>query len=104
MNYREQQTTGTAWRRCSEVTLFNPLGGPQFARFTEQDAMSMGDKTAATTAGFIDQPFDVQGVFPLLDPQTGEPTGQSMTHGALYQALFSLYMQCAIQRDAATPE
>ncbi len=102
MNYREQQTTGTTWRRCHEVTLFNPLGGPQFARFSEQDASAVGSKTLTTNAGYLDRPFDPAGEFPLLDPATGLPSGQVMSHAALYLALFSLYMQVATERDAAS--
>lgn len=104
MNYREQQTTGVTWRRCHEVTLFNPLNGTQFARFAEQDACTVGDKTITTQAMYLDLPFDLEADFPLLDPVTGMPTGQTMTHAGLYQALFSLYMQTATRRDVTTPE
>jgi hypothetical protein len=46
--------------------------------------------------------FDpVAGLFPLVNPETGEPLGQTMTHAQLYVALHSLYMHLAQERDAA---
>ena len=53
---------------------------------------------------YLDLPFDLEADFPLLDPVTGMPTGQTMTNAGLYQALFSLYMQTATRRDVKTPE
>jgi len=44
--------------------------------------------------------FSQDGSFPLLDPTTNTPTGVTMSHTALYIALYSLYMQTAAARDA----
>lgn len=37
----------------------------------------------------------------MLNPETGEPTGATVTHGELYAILYSLYMQTALERDVA---
>lgn len=100
VNYRQSTATATAWRRCNAVALDNPLEGTRTVRFFEQDVAALGARVMATPAGFIEKPYDPAGVFPLLDPETAAPTGQAMTHAALYQALFSLYMQTAAERDA----
>ena len=104
MNYREQTSTGIEWRRCNQVHIYNPLDGEKTCRFDEEDVVSVSDRTVIAQDGYITTKFDPAVDFQLLDPDTGEPTGQSMTHGALYQALYSLYMQTALARDAATPE
>lgn len=102
MNYREETLTATAWRRCHDVTMSNPLGGPQLVRFFEQEVAKVGERTIVTPSGYIEKHFDPTGQFPLLDPATGLPSGQVMSHAALYLALFSLYMQVATERDAAS--
>jgi hypothetical protein len=37
----------------------------------------------------------------MLNPETGEATGATVTHAELYAILFSLYMQTAVERDGA---
>lgn len=99
MNYREQTATGTLWRRCHQVVLDNPLGGNPSARFDEQDVVSVGDSRVVSYAGYLQASFDPNAAFPVLDPQTLQPTGEMMTHAALYRAQFSLYMHLAKTRD-----
>lgn len=104
MNYRETNSPGTAWRRCYEVQLLNPLDGLQCVRFAEQDVADVGGRVLTTPAHYIEKAFDPVGQFDLLDPETGQPTGLTMTHAALYQALFSLYLQVATKRDTPPKE
>ena len=104
MNYREQQATGMEWRRCSTLHIYNPLSGPKTCRFDEENAVQVGAKEITVPDGYLEKTFDPVATFPLLDPATGQPTEVTMTHGQLYQALFSLYMQTAIERDVALLE
>lgn len=101
MNYREQTETGTSWRRCHEVHIYNPLDGAKTVRMDEQDVVTFNGKTVSMNVGYITKEFDPSGVIALLDPETGQPTGETMPQAALYQALYSLYMQCATERDGA---
>lgn len=101
MNYREQTETGTSWRRCHEVHIYNPLAGAKTVRLDEEDVVSFNGKTVSMNAGYISKAFDPAGEIVLLDPETGQPTGETMPQAALYQALYSLYMQCATERDGA---
>lgn len=103
MNYREQTETGTSWRRCHEVHIYNPLNGGKRMRMDEQDVVTFNGKTADMNAGYIAKDFDPTAAIQLLNPDTGLPTGEVMTHAELYRALFSLYMQCATERDEAQP-
>lgn len=102
MNYREQTETGTSWRRCHEVHIYNPLDGAKRVRMDEQDVVTFNGKTADMNAGYIAKDFDPTAAIQLLNLDTGLPTGEVMTHAELYQALYSLYMQCAAERDGAT--
>lgn len=99
MNYREQTATGTLWRRCNQVVLNNPLDASPSARFDEQDVVSVGSSKVTNYAGYLEVPFNPDGAFVILDPETGAPTGETMTHVALYRAMFSLYMHQATLRD-----
>jgi hypothetical protein len=100
MNYREQTETGTTWRRCHEVHIANPIEGKKWVRMDEEDVVSVAGKTITAYANYISADFDPAGTVPLRDPETGDLTGQHMTHMALYQALYSLYIQTAMARDA----
>lgn len=103
-DYKSQNITGQSWQRCCRVEISNPKGGIPQVNFVEE-------KIVDTGSGYITQPivnlldlcsatFSATGEFPLVDTETLLPTGQTMTHGQLYQALFSLYMDTATKRDA----
>jgi len=99
MNYREQEANGTEWRRCHQVHIYNALETVPHCRFDEETVVSVGGRQMAIPDGYITKDFDAAAGIALLDPQTGQPTGQSMTHEGLYQVLYSLYMQTATERD-----
>lgn len=105
MNYRESQVIGSTWVRCRAVTINNPhesKGTPPEVFFQEEQVVAMpGSEFIMRDVSFCSAVFSPTGSVPLLDLATGQPTGQVMTHQQLYQALFSLYMQAATDRDAA---
>lgn len=85
-------------RRCHFATIDNPLPshGRPVITFRESDVAVVGGKT------FVDPlpaakgvEFEPERQFPMLDPETNEPTGVIATHAELYAMLYSLY------RDAA---
>ena len=99
MNYRDQTETGTSWRRCHEVHIYNQLGGTPSIRMDEQDVFSAGAQQMTTYRNYITTEFDPEKAVPLLDPDTGLPTGEVMTHAEMYRALYSIYMAAAADRD-----
>ena len=114
MNYKETTVNGSSWVRCRAVTINNPLPGntlsdmPQpdgatgpVVYFQEEKVVSLDGSNIHMDAGSCHKPFDPAATIPLLDPTTGEPTGTTVTHAELYAILFSLYMQTALERDAA---
>lgn len=100
-NYNEASISGASWTRCWQVLCENPLGGSPRVVMHEEDvfvASGGGTITRCRPMPLVVE-FDASGSFPLLDPATGDATGSSMSHAALFAALYSLYMQAATARD-----
>lgn len=100
-DYKETTTLAKEWQRCRTVTISNPLGGTPAISFEEERLIQMSDGVARRSATGCGLKFTPAATFPLLDPSTNLPVGASMTHADLYVALYSLYMQTAVERDAA---
>lgn len=101
-NYRETTVDGARWQRCRCVTLDNPLGGAPAAYFQEEEVVTITEgQTFRRDVSSVSTTFDPEAAIALLDVTTGEPTGLTMTHAGLYQALFSAYRAAAAVRDAA---
>lgn len=97
--YQEQTGQGQLWQRCYSITIDNPLGGGATITFNEEKVMAIGAEVVKTPFTMCRKRFNPQALFPLRNPQTGELTGQNMTHLELYNILYSLYMHTAQQRD-----
>lgn len=102
-DYKEQQATGRTWVRCKVVTIENPLNGTAQVTFQETQCASINGITSEQFAGLLGLEFKPDSSVALRDPQTGELTGQTSTHAQVYQLLYSIYMQAALERDAAAP-
>lgn len=100
-NYNESSISGTAYTRCNQVVINNPKGGVPSMAFLEERFIELGADSVARPTGSIQASFRADGVFPLINPGTGEPTGDTMTHQQVYAVLYSLYISEALARDAA---
>lgn len=100
-DYMESGLVGTQWQRCKTVVVNNPLAGEKSILFHEERVISLGEQSLKQPLDGCSKAFSADGTFPLLNPTTNEPTGQTMSHSDLYVALYSLYMQTALERDAA---
>lgn len=107
-NYQESQVDGTKWRRCERIEIANP-SAPETPRITffERDVIGI-DGNVVGVAGnapnaALSVQYDQNAVIDLYDPETLEPTGQTITHAQLYVMLFSAYMTTAVARDNAPP-
>lgn len=101
-DYKETTTTGKTWQRCYTVNITNHLTSPPRAVFFEEKVAQFGENQVTTPVGNVNIDFNpAEGTFPVLNPQTGEPTGAISSHAELYTLLFSLYMQAATARDLA---
>lgn len=101
-DYNESTVTGHTWQRCHQVVIENPRSGQQVVRFEEERVLSVNaDSEVRASLGSLSVVFDAAKEIPLLDPVTGELTGQVTTYGAAYALLYSAYLAAAIERDAA---
>lgn len=100
-DYKETTVTGVAWQRCHTVTAHNPLDGQPRVEFQEEKIVVLDGEPIRQWAPGCSVDFAPDAAVPLLDPATNTPTGESITHARIYQALYSLYMQTATDRDAA---
>jgi hypothetical protein len=101
-DYRETVAEALAWRRAKGVTLDNPLTGAKTVTFTEEDVVTLNGTTfnqPVTPVGAVRVEFNPEGVFPLVNPATGDEIGQTANHIDLYVMLHSLYIHLAKQRD-----
>lgn len=99
-DYKQNTVVGTEWQRSHHINIMNPIQGDKVIQFSEQRVANMGTWYAEKEVPGCRVAFSPLGSFPILDPNTNEPTGAVMTHTELYIALYSLYMQTALLRDA----
>jgi hypothetical protein len=99
-NYKESDVTGTTWQRCHTVQISNQLGQDKTIFFQEEKVYNLEGADFKEYIQGCGKQFSENEVFPLLNTD-GTNTGQIMTHAQLYQALYSLYMQTAQERDNA---
>lgn len=101
-NYKETTGEAVSWRRAKQVTVYNPVNASAQKRivFIEEDVVSLGETVLTKDAGFCETVFNKDSLINLRDPNTGELTGNTISQGIIYQALYSLYMSSAEARDA----
>ena len=102
-DYRQSDVTGQKWRRSCHGEFDNSFGKTPWIRFDWEDRISLADGTTlGTPVGSTLRHFsDPAATLTLCNPETGAPTGQTVTHGELYAILWSLAMESAALQDAA---
>lgn len=89
------EISGSKWVRCHTVNISNELNGPKIITFLQEQVFDLGSDILRQYGDACQVEFDEAQSFELLD-ENNQPTGQTMTHGDLYQALRSLYYKTAI--------
>ena len=100
-NYREETTEGAInkWRRMSHGTVYNePV--PRIEMHDEDrtvlpDGTTINSYVGSLTYAMTDPSVEI----PLVNPETFEPTAQTMTAGQIWLAMASVYLWLARQRD-----
>ena len=102
-NYKETSGSGTSWIRANRVMILNPLEAeiPKQISFFEETVAKIGDSTIKSESGYVPTYYSPDKLIELIDPKTGEPTGETILQSKVYQALYSLYLAAAQQRDIA---
>lgn len=99
-NYNETNVSGQSWNRGFKIEITNPYNGQPECKLFEEENISVGGKNVSTLTRILSPQIDMSSVINLINPITGEPIGASITHQDLYVALFSLYINTAIAKDA----
>ena len=101
-DYRSAPIAGSRWRRANHIEAFNPFAGIRAIRFDEEwrTVLDSGESFGEPAGSVEQEMVDPDVRFALRDPATGQPTGQTMSQGELYVALWSLYIGLAEARDA----
>lgn len=99
-DYRQSQVSGTKWRRCCGIDVYNPFGKQGQVNFREQDLVLIDDKAVQIGTGNIATQVDMKKTFPLINPETGEATDKFVSHAEVYVILYSAYLAEAAERDA----
>jgi hypothetical protein len=98
-NYKESDVVGVVWQRCHTVQISNQLNQDKTIFFQEEKVYNLdGDDMKKYVDGCGKQ-FSATQTFSLLNVNDGTETGAVMTHEQLYQAIYSLYIQTAKERD-----
>ena len=87
---------GEAYRRCNQMIIDNPLNGFPSVAFGQETIIGAGSgQVAHIPLQPIQMPFDPAGVIPIINPQTGRPTGGTISHGEIYALIYSAYLAAA---------
>lgn len=100
-NYRETTVAGTEYLRCRSVHIINEKDRVPVVAFGQELVTILPGRTVFEGAGELRVDFDPNKTINVINPLTGEPTGQSMTYGEVYAVLYSAWLQEAQARDAA---
>lgn len=95
-----QPLSGESYARCHQVVVDNRLGAQPRITFAQERIAEVGSQTLHVPLPPATMDFDPGAIIPLLDPDTGEPTGASMTQAEAYVLLYSAYVAAA----TASPE
>lgn len=101
-NYNEKNLSGVKWTRSHKIVIDNPYIGIPSITFYEQEVVSSPDMPSVSiipTQSILVKNYAPLEVIDILDPETGAPTGITMSSEALYAALYSLYVKAATERD-----
>lgn len=90
-----QPIAGEAYRRCSQIIIDNPHGGVPTVTFGQETIIGAPSGSLHVPMSPMQMAFDPAARIPVIDPETGEPTGDEITQADLYGLLYSAYFALA---------
>lgn len=100
MDYKQTTVVGTSYQRSHKGSFNNPIGGTPGIYFGEEKIINLGDEVIHQEAGGITKLMNNPlATFPLVNPETNEPTGTTASYLDVYVILHSLYIAAAKDRD-----
>lgn len=106
-DYKETTVNGTSWQRAQMIHISNHLGQLPTVTYQEEEILALDTGNIQRLVGQISCTIDPESSIALRDLDTGEPTGETVPVGLIYQALYSDYLTRAFERDnppAVEPE
>lgn len=102
--FKQSNVEGVMWERCSRIMVTNPINDRPKISFGRQQAVTTNDQTvvvsrSGTSGASCSKYFNQGETFKLYNPETGEPTGDVMTHEQAYAILYSMYIDTATKAD-----
>jgi hypothetical protein len=100
-NYKETIVNGNTWTRSNRVNIENPYAGTPLVTFSQEEVTVLANgKVLKDVLPSVSAVFNPADEIQLLDPQSLQPTGQTMSKALIYQALFSEYLATAAKAEA----
>ncbi len=88
---QQQAVAGESYVRCHQVIVDNTLDAAPRITFAQERIVEAGGQVVHMPVPPAVLDFDPAGVIPLIDPETGAATGQSVTQAEAYALLYSAY-------------
>lgn len=102
-DYEQTLITGVEYPRAYAIEIANRYGlVPSITFHMEALTLLANGQTLSRGLPPVAAAFDPEAEIPLLNPVDGEPTGETVSQGHLYQVLFSLCEQ--LRQPQPTPE
>lgn len=98
MSYKLDQTpiSGESFTRCPQVIIDNRLGAMPVVTFHQERVVGTSDgQVMKMPMQPLPMTFDPAAVIPIIDPATGQDTGQTITQGEVYALVYSAYFATA---------
>jgi len=105
MSYKFQQkpVSGERYIRCSQVVIDNRLGTVPLVTFSREAVIGIeGGEVIHQPLSPRLLPFDPAAAVPILNPETGEATGATITQGSLYALVYSIFIAAETSQPEAT--
>lgn len=99
-DYKESVVSGVQWHRFRRIVIDNPRLQAPSVTCLEEQVVSVDGVEQRQDVGVLAFRFDPAAVFPVLDPETGEPTGDTATGAQVYALIYGYVMSEAARRDA----
>lgn len=101
--YQQTSVTAEKSRRACRVQIDNPVIGTPTVMYVEEEILRLPDgsvQSLGLVSNVSESLSDLTKTIPLVNPDTLEETGETITALEVYVALVSHYMQLARERDA----
>lgn len=98
MSYKLDHTpvSGDSYIRCSQVIIDNRFGAQPSLSFHRERVIGLGGgQTVRQPLSPVVLEFSGEGSVDIVDPETGEATGEAITHPQIYALIYSAFISAA---------